>query len=55
MTNEDRKHAKAVWNAFKIKNMGEYRDLYVQCDTLQLADVFEELRNLCLKEYELEN
>ena len=38
----------------QIKNIGEYHDLYVQCDTLQLADVFQELRNLCLKEYELD-
>ena len=48
ITNEDYKHAKTVRNAFKIKN------LFVQCDTLQLADVFEQFRNLCLKEYELD-
>ena len=35
--------------------MGEYHDLYVQSDTLLLADVFENFRNMCLKEYELDS
>ena len=38
---------------FKIKNLGEYHDLYVQSDTL-LADVYEDFRNMCLNIYELD-
>ena len=38
ITKEDYKHAKSAWNAFNTKNLGEYHDLYVQSDTLQLAD-----------------
>ena len=42
VTNADHKHAKQkVWKNFDIKNLGEYHDLYVQSDTLLLADVFE--------------
>ena len=48
------KHAQKVWNTFKIKNLGEYHDRYVQSDTVQLADIFEQFRTLCLKEYELD-
>ena len=47
-------HAKRVCKNFKIKNLGEYHDLYVQGDTLLLADVFEKFRNMCLEIYELD-
>ena len=43
-----------AWEVFKIKNLGEYHDLYVQCDTLLLADVFENFRNVCIKIHELD-
>ena len=51
---EDYKHAKKVWDRFKLKNIGEYHDLYVQADTAQLSDVFENFRTLCLKQYQLD-
>ena len=47
-------HAQKVWNVSEIKNRGEYYDLYVQSDTLLLADVFENFRNMCLEIYELD-
>ena len=43
-----------VFNILKLNNLGDYHDLYVQSDTLLLADVFENLRDMCLKEYELD-
>ena len=36
---------------FNNKNVGDYNDLYVQSDTLFLADVFENFRNICFKVY----
>ena len=31
---KDYEHAQKLWEGFKIKNLGEYHDLYVQNDTL---------------------
>ena len=54
ITDKDYEHVKKVWEAFEIKNLGEYHDLYVQCDTLLLADVFENFRDKCIEIYELD-
>ena len=54
ISDEDYKHAQKVWDVFEIKSLSEYRDLYVQRDTLLLGDVFENFRNMCLKIYELD-
>ena len=51
---DDYRHAQRVWSLFNIKNLGEYYDLYVQSDTAQLTDIFEQFGTLCLKEYELD-
>ena len=51
----DYRHGNNVFKRFKLKNLGEYHDLYVQSDTLLLADVFENFRNKCLKVYELDS
>ena len=42
-------------NNSEIKNLEKYHDLYVQSDTLLLADVFENFRNMCIKIYELDS
>ena len=41
ITDEDYVHAQKVWDVFEIKNLGEYHDLYVQSDTILLAEVYE--------------
>ena len=54
ITDTDYRHANKVFDEFKLTNLGEYHDLYVQSDTLLLADVFENFRNVCIKEYKLD-
>ena len=54
ITDNDYLHYKKVWEVFEIKNLGEYHDLYVQCDTLLLAEVFEIFRDKCIEIYELD-
>ena len=41
ITDADHNYAKKVCDNFKIKNLGECHDLYVQSDTLLLAEGFE--------------
>ena len=48
----DYRHGNNVFNKSKLNNLGDYHDLYVLSDTLLLADVFENFRDICLKEYE---
>ena len=54
ISDKDYAHGQKVWEVFEIKNLDEYHDLYVQCDTLLLADVFENFRNKCIEIYELD-
>ena len=54
ITDVDYRHANNVFKKFRLKDLGEYHDLYVQSDTLLLADVFENFRNMCIKVYELD-
>ena len=41
---------RCIWN----KNLNEYYNLYVQSDTVLLADVYENFKNMCLNIYELD-
>ena len=54
ITETDYIHANNVFKTFKLNNFGDYHDLYVQSDTLLLADVFENFRKACIKTYELD-
>ena len=40
---------------FKLKNLGDYHDLYLQSDTLLLEDVFENFRSKCIEIYKLDS
>ena len=54
ITDIDYRHAKRDFKKFKLKNLGDYHNLYVQSDTLQLADIFGNFRNMCVKVYEVD-
>ena len=46
ITEVDHRHAKSVFKSLNNKSLDDYHDLYVQTDTLLLADVFENFRNM---------
>ena len=48
------RHGNNVFKSFKLENLGDYHDLYAKSDTLLLADVFENFRDMCIKEYKLD-
>ena len=47
-------HAQKVWDEFHCKTFRDYHDLYNVSDVLILADVFENFRNVCNENYDLD-
>jgi hypothetical protein len=54
ISDEKYEHAQQVWDAFECETMGDYHDLYCESDVLQLADVFENFREICLNAHGLD-
>ena len=50
---KDYEHTQKVFKEY-CENIGDYHDLYVQTDTLLLANVFENFTDKCLEIYELD-
>ena len=53
VSDKEYEHILNVWNKFKMKTLKYYYDLYLKCDILLLAGVFEKFRNNSLKSYRL--
>ena len=51
---DEYERAQQIWKHFNIQNLGQYHDLYLQTDVLLLTDVFENFRNKCLEDYNLD-
>ena len=51
IADKDYAQAQKFFEEFKLKSLVDYYDLYIQSDTLLLADVFENFRNKCIKIY----
>ena len=49
ISGKEYEHVHNVRNKFEMKMMKDYHDLYLKCDILLLADVFEKFRNNGLK------
>lgn len=54
ISDEDYQHAQAVWKEFGCKTIKDYHMLYNKSDVLQLADVFENFRDVCMNNYKLD-
>ena len=54
ISDENYEHAEKVWKRFEMKNLEDYHNLYNRVDVLLLADVFENFRDICIKNYNLD-
>ena len=54
ITPEDYGHTQRVWHVFRCQTFRDYLELYLLCDVLQLADVFESFHMKCLADYSLD-
>lgn len=54
LSEKDYAFAQKAWNAFSCKTLKDYLHVYLLADCLLLADCFENFRNNCIKDYELD-
>lgn len=54
ISDDEYNFAKTMWDRFSCRTLGDYSDLYLKTDVLILCDIFENFRDLCLNNYELD-
>ena len=53
-TPADYEYAQQIWNAFNCKTLEDYLKLYLLSDVCLLADVFQNFRDICYRNYKLD-
>ena len=53
VSDKEYQHVLNVWNNTGLKTVKDYHDLYLKCDVLLLAIVFEKITNRSLDNYDL--
>lgn len=51
---EEYAHARHVHNQLKLRNLGEWTDMYLKTDVLLLCSIFENFRDVTLREFQLD-
>ena len=54
ISDEDYAHAQKVWKVFDCTTLGDYHDLYNRTDVPLLANIFDNFRKTCLRQYGLD-
>jgi hypothetical protein len=54
ISDEEYERAQKVWEAFSCKTFRDYHNLCNTADVLQLADISESFRDVCVKNYKLD-
>ena len=54
VSDDDYEHAQSVWKEFRIRNLGEYHNLYLRTNVILPVNVFEAFRDTCLEHYSLD-
>ena len=54
ISDENYAHAQKIWKTFEMKSLKDYHSLYNQVDILLLSNVFENFRDICIKNYNLD-
>ena len=51
---EEYARAQKLWRVFGCRSLAEYHELYLKCDVLLLADIFQSFRAVCEQNYSLD-
>lgn len=54
ISQEEYSHAQRVYDHLKLRNLGEWTDVYLKTDVLLLSSVFENFRDVTLRDFQLD-